>query len=332
MSWTHIRGHEYWVQAFADVVKRGRLAHAYLFCGPPGIGKKMFAVELAKTLLCERAGSEFVACTRCPACVQVDAGTHPDLIRAARPEDKVEFPIAVMLGVLAQMTLKSARGGYKVAIIDDADDLNDESANAFLKTLEEPPPNSLVMLLATDPEGQLATIVSRCQVIRFKPLPASAVADILRAQNVDAARADQLARLSDGSPGLALGLADEALWQFRQKMLAILALPTPDTVLLAHDWEAFVEDAEKEAGGKRRRAARCIDLLLDVLDSAMQMTVGIEPASVAVAERPIVRTLAERYGLSRLLQLTERCLEAKQQIDRMVQLVLVEQALVDAFS
>ena len=108
MSWQRIRGHEFWVCWFADVAKRSRLAHAYLFAGPAGIGKKLFAFELAKTLLCESRFSlshrrspsgrdgDFAACDQCPSCHLVTAETHPDVIFAFRPEDKVEFPIAVM--------------------------------------------------------------------------------------------------------------------------------------------------------------------------------------------------------------------------------------------
>src|SRR5437016_2416402 len=93
VSWQRVRGHELVVKSFAEVVRRGRLGHAYLFVGPAGIGKKLFAIELAKTLLCENSASKFDACDTCPACHQVEADTHPDLIRASRPEDKVEFPI-----------------------------------------------------------------------------------------------------------------------------------------------------------------------------------------------------------------------------------------------
>src|SRR5262245_66637757 len=97
VSWQRIRGHEFWVRSFADVAKRSRLAHAYLFAGPAGIGKKLFAFELAKTLLCESRFSpsrrpspsgregDFAACDQCPSCQLVAAGTHPDAIFASRP-------------------------------------------------------------------------------------------------------------------------------------------------------------------------------------------------------------------------------------------------------
>src|SRR3954451_3820676 len=98
MGWQRVRGHDDLVEGFRRVVERGRLAHAYLFTGPPGVGKRLFATELAKALLCERPDATTVLdpCDRCPACVQVEAGTHPDFLCVSRPDDTSEFPIAVM--------------------------------------------------------------------------------------------------------------------------------------------------------------------------------------------------------------------------------------------
>src|SRR5436305_3821996 len=98
LGWQRVRGHEALVEGFRRVVRRGRLAHAYLFVGPPGIGKRLFAVELAKALLCEgpREGGRLEACDACASCVQIDAGTHPDVLTAARPPESAEFPIALM--------------------------------------------------------------------------------------------------------------------------------------------------------------------------------------------------------------------------------------------
>src|SRR5439155_18991269 len=177
------------VESFRRAVQRGRLAHAYLFTGPAGVGKRLFAVELAKALLCEGRpdddASRLEACDRCPACVQVEAGTHPDFFRAVRPPDKHEFPIDLMRELCQAFALKSSRGRGKIVLLDDADDLNQQSANCFLKTLEEPPPRSVLILIGSSADRQLPTIVSRCQVVRFAPLAQGLVTDLLRAQGVD---------------------------------------------------------------------------------------------------------------------------------------------------
>src|SRR5262245_7592648 len=213
MSWSQILGHADRIESFRQIVARNRLAHAYLFVGPPGVGKRRFAQELAKALLCEAPrASSLDACDKCAACLLVDAGTHPDLFAVSRPEEKNEMPIDVMKELCRGFSLKSARGHGKIGILDDADDLNDESANCFLKTLEEPPPGSVFILIGTSSDRQLATIKSRCHLVRFAPLTDDQVRAILQKQGIaDEAMLGRLVRLAGGSPGQALALADESL-------------------------------------------------------------------------------------------------------------------------
>src|SRR5258708_2179051 len=165
--------------------------------------------------------------------------------------------------------MKPASGGYKFAILDDADEFSEQAANAFLKTLEEPPPNSVVILLVTDPEQQLPTILSRCQLVRFAPLPAALVAELLCVREVEPARAELLGRVSGGSLGQGVELSDPELWDFRRALLAELANPKLDTVALAKKYTAFYEEAGKESAMQRRRAALMLKLLVGVLDEAL---------------------------------------------------------------
>src|SRR5205085_1514977 len=151
----------------------------YLFAGPEGVGKRLFALELAKALLCEEPPETLTSCGKCSACLLVDAGTHPDLFQISKPEDGNVLDIETVRELCAGFALKSARGRGKVAIVDDADDLNEQAANSFLKTLEEPPAGSVFILIGTSLELQLQTIRSRCQPIRFAPLPSPLVKQIL---------------------------------------------------------------------------------------------------------------------------------------------------------
>ena len=220
MSWQRIRGHEAVIQFFHNVVERGRLAHAYLFAGPEGIGKRRFALQLAKALLCEaRPRARLESCGQCPACTQVEARSHPDFFFVQRPEENLEMPIRVMQELCQALGLKPARGLRKVAVVDDADDFNEESANCFLKTLEEPPPYSLLILIGTSADRQLPTIVSRCQVVRFQPLSQALVSELLAEQGLtDPALVNRVARLSGGSMGQATALAEPSLWEFRRTL------------------------------------------------------------------------------------------------------------------
>lgn len=331
MAWQRIRGHDALVEGFRRAVRRGRLAHAYLFTGPAGVGKRLFAVELAKSLLCENATEdELQACDRCPSCVQVEAGTHPDFFPAVRPPEALEFPIELMRELCRGFALKSARGRGKVVLIDDADDLNEESANCFLKTLEEPPPRSVLILIGSTSDRQLPTIVSRCQVIRFAPLPASVVDELVQAQGVeDAALRARLVHLGGGSPGLALELADPALWEFRRELLAGLTKTPMRSVELAQKWMEFVEEAGKESAAQRRRAQLALRLVIDFLDDALTIAMNGSPRRTELEDRAGIEGLARRAGAHRLLEVLERCLEADRQIERRVQLVLVLEGLMD---
>jgi DNA polymerase-3 subunit delta' len=339
VSWQRVRGHDALAQAFQHAWRHGRLAHAYLFAGPPGVGKRLFADELAKALLCEDPpAGRLEACDRCASCLQAAADTHPDLFTVGRPADSLSIPIELIRELGRSLALKAARGRGKVAILDDADSLHDPisnhaTANCFLKTLEEPPPGSVLIMIGTNPELQLPTIRSRCQVVRFTPLPADVLADLLRAQGVeDAALVERLTRLSGGSLGQALALADPALWEFRRRLLEGITRPRPDSVGLSREWLRFVEEAGKDSAAQRQRAALVLGLLIEFLHDAVRLAVGATPLLAEPDDLRFVRALAERADPEKLMDLLERCLEGDLQIDRRVQLVLVLEGLVDALA
>jgi DNA polymerase-3 subunit delta' len=330
MSWPQVRGHEGLVEGFRRAIRRGRLAHAYLFVGPAGVGKHRFAVELAKALLCEGSG-ELAACDRCPSCLLLDAGTHPDFYHARRPADAHEFPIELMRELCQSFALRSARGRGKVVVIDDADDLNEESANCFLKTLEEPPPGSVLILVGSSPDRQLPTVVSRCQLVRFAPLPCCVVEELLQEQEVgDAALRARLARLSEGSPGRARQLADPELWEYRRRLVSELSRSAPDSVGLARGWMELVEAAGKESAAQRGRARVLIGLLTDFFRDVLSTREGASARSAEADDQPALRALADRLDSECILSLLERCLEADMQVERRVQLPLVVEGLLDA--
>lgn len=331
--WGKILGHDRLVQNFEKLVQRDRLAHAYLFCGPAGIGKRMFATELGKALLCERAGDQLEACERCPSCLQVAADSHPDFVVVGRPEEKNVLPIETIRELCQGFALKSARGRGRFAVLDDADDLNDEAANCFLKTLEEPPPRSLFLLIGTSADLQLPTIRSRCQIVTFAPLPADQMSTVLQKNGIsDPLMLDRLIRFGHGSPGQALALADEALWEFRRQFLTSLDRGEFDAVGQMRAWAEFIEEAGKEAAAQRRRASMLLGLVIEFFRQVLIVGSDAPANDSETEEEALARRLADMLPVENTLAILERLLLAAQQIDRFVSVNLVVEAMLDALS
>jgi DNA polymerase III subunit delta' len=303
------------------------MPHALLFVGPEGIGKHSFALRLAQALLCERVPeAELNPCEACPGCLQVMASTHPDLLLVARPEDRQELPIRIIRDLCIDLGLKPMSGKRKVAIVDDADDLNDEAANAFLKTLEEPPPGSTLILVGTSAEGQLDTILSRCRVVRFDPLSESVLTDVLIEHGIveTKAEATRLARLGEGSVARARGLADPNLTAFRRGVFDEIAAPGGfEAPALARRIEAFINLAGKEAGAKRVRARLIFGELVRLFRASFRIGAGIELLAPDPDDRRAAAALAARLNPEAALTLAERCLEAEYHVRRNLYMPLV---------
>lgn len=333
MSWERIRGHREVVRRFVTAYVHDRLGQAYMLVGPEGVGKRLFARELAKAVLCERPREPLTACDACPSCLQVAADTHPDLLTLRTPEGRHELPVETMREFCGRLALKPVRGGRRVGLIEDADDFNPESANCFLKTLEEPPVGTLLLLVTTSTERHLPTVLSRCQVVRFGPLAAADVAEVLAQVGIDdPGRRERLARRAGGSVARALALNDEATWQTREDLLRGLTDSRPDFARLAEVWEQYVAEAGKDTAAQRTRAAVVTGFLLDALGSALRLAYGAKTDEADPSETERLRAFAERVGPDRLLELIEACLEADRRIERRVQVVLVIESVLDQWT
>lgn len=334
--WQGIEGHDGVVERFRRAVARGRLSGSYLFIGPEGVGKRSFALKLAETLLClGRSSSEFAPCGRCDACLRVEAGTHPDLDVVAKPPDKSSLPLELLIGddqhrgregLCYRLALRPVLGGRKIAIIDDADFLRVEAANCLLKTIEEPPPGSVLILIGTSLAKQLPTIRSRCQVVRFGPLAPEIVSRLLVERGLVAqpGEAERLARHGQGSLARAAELADSALWQFRDELLGRLPRLGSQSGELAAAIGEFVAKAGKSAAARRGRLRMVIGFAMEYYRDLLRRQSRVAPA----AHVPPPRAAAEAGGepnLGRTAAMIERCLDALDQIDRNVhQAVLIE--------
>jgi DNA polymerase-3 subunit delta' len=284
MMWRGIVGHDAVVERFRQTLSSGRLASTYLFVGPSGIGKRRFALELAHALICTDSPElALEPCSRCESCRLFAAGNHPDLevvslallpILVPKKADSTKLPIDVFIGdkehrnqegLCHRIAFKPFLANRKIAIIDDVDHFSQESANCLLKTLEEPPPHSLMILIGTSPARQLPTIRSRSQIVRFAPLDRASIAQILMETDLvtDCEQAIYAAELSEGSVERAMQMADPALGQFRNQLQAVLSSDAVDSVRLGRSVQAFVDEAGKEPARRRDRLRTVIGFAVE---------------------------------------------------------------------
>ncbi len=219
-----IEGQAHALEALRRALDAGRLHHACLFAGPDGVGKRLTAIALAQALLCE-APQALDGCGTCSPCKRVLAGAHPDLhqiSRALKPDGTptASIRIAQVRELQQDLGKKAFEGGRRVVIIDEPERMNPATANALLKTLEEPGEGTHFVLVTAAPHKLLPTIVSRCQRVRFVPLERGIVArHLARLGEVEPEVAQLLAGLAEGSIGIGLELARSEVLEQREAII-----------------------------------------------------------------------------------------------------------------
>jgi len=221
-----ILGHQQQKNLLQRAVSSGRLPHAYLFEGPEGIGKRLVALALTRMLFCACGNS----CGNCPACHKIDHHNHPDLHLLG--PDGASIKIEQIRALQKELSYRPLEASHKVCIIDGAEKMNPAAANALLKTLEEPRPQTLIILLTPAPDAVLPTIRSRCQRLPFSRIPREKLQEVLAAQlNLDDIQSHVLATLSEGSFKKALGKDRDLYLQRRRELLKQIAGLSPGSIL-----------------------------------------------------------------------------------------------------
>ena len=254
MSFSSIIGHGRQIDILKRALANNALAHAYLFSGEDGIGKRLAAFALAAALNCPAPGPDG-GCGVCPACRRTAGGTHPD-VRVIMPESRDgqllaslssreaekasdEIKIDQVRRAQDSISLRPSEGRKKVLIVDCAEAMNEAAQNAFLKTLEEPPGDSLIILITSMPQSLLPTIRSRCQALAFQPLPRRVLAEVVRERRgLPEGDAWFVAALSRGSIGRALEMDVQKERADREQFLALregLAAMGDDEILALAD-------------------------------------------------------------------------------------------------
>lgn len=335
-SWEQLKGHQEQLELFRRSLQRQRLSHAYVLAGPEGIGKRQFARLMAQSVFCRNHDFENLrVCGDCRACHSFAANTWPDYIEIGVPEGKNEIPIALIAGaegkrgregLCYELSMAPQASERRVAVINDAARMNTESANALLKTLEEPPADSLILLVCDNPDTLLPTIRSRCQIVRFFPLNEEDVRLILLSEEIveDEAEAASIASLCEGSLETARQLLNPELRQLKasvakqlQQMEAMKPLRIAATVVEG------IEEMSSSTAEQRQNAQWLLRFLSDAIRGRLRALAHGDLSD------PLTQKLGARSGVDLLTPMLERTIAASRQIDGSSPVKLVIEALFD---
>lgn len=280
MGFARIVGQGGAVTLLQRAIAQDRVPHALLFTGPRGVGRFLTAVTVAKALNC--LGGE--ACDHCPPCRKIEKGIHPD-VHVVTP-DGATIKIDQVRALFRETTLKPYEGRRTVCIVDQAETMTEQGQNALLKTLEEPPGASVLILIAPQASALLPTVVSRCREVRFHPLPEGLIAAKLREEGWDEAEAHWIASMAGGSLGRAQELRDASLHEVRGLVVETFSQLSGTTSALLDLAERVAKDRETLPLYLESLLAWCRDLVI--------LTVTDREGFLVYRERPL--PLEEQRG------------------------------------
>lgn len=302
-----IVGHKQSVKILVKAIAGSRVAHAYIFAGPEGVGKETTAMSFARALLCSRpAGGD--ACGVCRECRQVSSGNHPDfyLVEPAGSSIKIEQ----VREIQRRAPYRPYQGGRKVFLIRQAETMTAEAANCILKTLEEPPEDTVFILVSARPQLLLPTILSRCQAVYFKGM---AVPELIRGlvtlKGVSGEEAHLYASLAGGSMGRALSYASGSLLADRDEVNALAG-----ALRRCGPFEAVAMAVE--VSESKSRALFTLDTLACWYRDLMVCREAGDNGCLFNTDRvDIIKTEAGQYDTARILEIIEEIGSTKRKIE-----------------
>lgn len=314
-------GHEWAVDMLKKHVVNGTARHAYLLAGSPGLGRRTLALRFAQALNCQTPASPGVPCGECRDCRQTAAMQHADLTVVQSEAEGGILKVDQIRETRRTMTLKPYQAPYRVALFLRFQEANDNAANALLKTLEEAPSYAVLILTANSPEQLLPTIVSRCEVLRMRPLNIGQVQQALENRGAEADQAKLIAHISGGRFGYALRLIeDESLMESREERLNDLqSLISGSRV----EKFAYAEKLAKDRESMRQAVLIWISYWRDV----MLRSARAETPLVNVDRNVEIEDLAGRLDLSTARRVVSRLEDALEKMERNVNSRLLAEVL-----
>jgi DNA polymerase-3 subunit delta' len=287
MSFLDIYGHEKQIAILRQALSQNRVGHSYLFSGIEGTGKKTLALELAKVVNCEKGSELNDSCNECPVCLKMMHQNHPDIF-LVEPEGQF-IRINAIRDIQEQMTFRPMEGNKRVYVIDNADRMNDQAANALLKTLEE--------LVTSKPYTLPSTIISRCRHMRFNPLTINTVARYLvEHKNMEKQSALLLAGLSGGAIGQALELNKENAIAYRAEILDLLANTKKGEPLSLLTFASFLSQEKRDIKQGLNILYTCFR------DALVYKETGNQQMLINQDKSPYIASLASRLTGAQILQ------------------------------
>lgn len=347
MPFSRIIGQDMAVRTLRRSIERSAVAHAYLFAGPEGVGKYATALEFAAALNCENPPQPGDSCGECVQCRMIAKSQHADILSISPTGGSEETRIGQMQEMRRMAQFAPLRGRWKLDILERAETLNDEAASCILKLVEEPPAYLVLILITSNPAAMLPTIRSRCQLVRFRAMPADALESVLVERfGAQPERARFLASFSEGRPGRAISLLAESDFFARRDAIISLAGRAIDegvesALKLSEDLRklaagtASTEDGEEEddgAGGRisatRSDLARALDVLVAWYRDLVSMKVrGPNAAVVNVDKRAELTRRAADCRLTYLRESLRSLTEARRHLDGYANTQLVSDVL-----
>lgn len=300
-----IHGHARQIEILDRAVKNNKVPHAYLFSGTSGIGKKLVAARFAKSLQCEARDNK--PCNTCLPCKKLEDGNHPD-ITLVEPDGQF-IKVEQIRELQKRLGYKPFEGKATICIIDGADRLNISAANSLLKTLEEPPAQTHIVLIAENIRMVIPTILSRCQRINFSPLPMEEVEEILKRDESFAAEdIKTIAAMSGGSPGKALNMA--GLFPIEEKNRLLQEFSKMDSAD-----KAFSIAEEMVAKDQLDRIMEKLELLKFFIRDVMLMKLGCSSKLINISQKNIIHKRASQFTIKDIISKIDIISEAEKAIN-----------------